>query len=265
MGIPLVKGRDISDRDNPSAPSVVVVNQAFALKFFPGDEAIGKRVRTGKGPGAVVREIAGVVGDAKQAAVGANSDPIFYFPSQQLPWGVDTVVLRTAGLPQQMEPAVRAALMSVDRQVPMDRIRTGEQLAAGVVAAMQFSILLMGGFAAVALLLTVAGLYGVLSYAVERRRREIGLRIALGAGRGDVLGMVFRQAARLITAGLVLGLAGAAVGARLLRLARLGVGPLDWALVFVACGALVIAGVAAAYIPATRATLVDPMKTLRSE
>lgn len=264
MGIPLVRGRDISDRDTASAPSVVVVNQAFARSFFPGEEAIGKRVKTGKGPGAVVREIAGVVGDAKQAA-GADSDPIFYFPSQQLPWGIDTVVLRTAGPPQQMESAVRAALADVDRQVPIHQIRTGEQLAAGVVAAMQFSIALMGGFAAVALLLTVTGLYGLLSYGVERRRREIGLRIALGAGRGDVLGMVFRQAARLVTTGLVLGLAGAAVGGRLLRLAMLGVEPLDWALLFVACGALVIAGVAAAYIPATRAASVDPMKALRSE
>ncbi len=265
MGIPLVKGRDISDRDTASAPSVVVVNQAFARKFFPYEEAIGKRVRTGKGPGAVVREITGVVGDAKQAADGADSDPILYFPSQQLPWGVDTVVLRTAGPPKQMESAVRAALADVDRQVPIDHIRTGEQLAAGVIAAMQFSIVLMGGFAAVALLLTVTGLYGVLSYAVERKRREIGLRIALGAGRGAVLGMVFRQAARLVITGLVLGLAGAAVGGRLLRLAMFGVEPLDWALLFVACGALVIAGVAAAYIPATRAASVDPMKALRSE
>ena len=139
MGVPLVKGRDISDRDTASAPSVVVVNQAFARKFFPGEEAIGRQVQTGKGPGAVVREIAGVVGDAKQAADGADSDPIFYFPSQQLSWGVDTVVLRTAGPPQP-----------------------GEQLAAGVIAAMQFSIVLMGGFAAVALLLTVTGLYPAL-------------------------------------------------------------------------------------------------------
>jgi putative ABC transport system permease protein len=265
MGIPLVKGRDISDRDNSSAPSVVIVNQAFARKFFPGEEAIGKRLQTGKGRGAVVREIAGVVGDAKQAANGANSDPIFYFPSQQLPWGVDTVVLRTAGPPQQMESAVRAALAEVDRRVPIDQIRTGDQLAAGVIAAMQFSIVLMGGFATIALLLTVTGLYGVLSYAVEQRRREIGLRMALGAGRRNVLGMVFRQAARLITTGLVLGLAGAAVGARLLGLAMLGVEPLDWVLLFVACGAVVIAGMAAAYIPATRAASVDPMKTLRSE
>lgn len=264
MGIPLVKGRSISDLDVVSATPVIVVNQAFARKFFPGEAAIGRRVQTGRGPASIIREIVGEVGDAKQAA-GADSDPIFYFPSQQLPWGVDTVVLRTAGPPQQLESAVRAAVADVDRQVPIDRIRTGEQLAAGVIAAMQFSTVLMSGFAAVALLLTVTGLYGVLSYAVVRRRREIGLRIALGAGRGDVLGMVFRQAARLITTGLVLGLAGAAVSGRLLRFTMLGVGPLDWALLLVTCVALVIAGVAAAYIPATRAASVDPMKALRSE
>ncbi len=265
MGIPLVKGRDVSDRDTLSAPSVVVVNQAFARNFFPGEEAIGKRLQTGKGPGTVVREIVGVVGNAKQDAIGADSDPIFYFPIRQLPWGVSTVVLRTAGPPQQMESAVRTALADVDRLVPIDQIRTGEELAAAVVAAMQFSVLLMGEFAAVALLLTVTGLYGVLSYAVERRRREIGLRIALGAGRGDVLGIVFLHAARLVTSGLVLGLAGAAIGERLLRLTLLGVGRPDWVLLSVACGVLVIAAVAAAYIPATRAAAVDPMKALRSE
>jgi len=265
MGIPLLKGRDISDQDSASAPLVVVVNQAFARKFFPGEEAIGKRIQTGKGPGAVVREIVGVVGDAKQAAAGADSDPIYYFPSQQLPWGVGTVVLRTTGPPQQLESAVRAALAEVDRQVPIHQIRTGEQLAAGVIAQMQFSIVLMGGFAVVALLLTVTGLYGVLSYAVERRRREIGLRMALGARRGEVLSMVFRHAARLVATGLVLGLAGAAVGGRLLRSTMLGIEPLDLALLSVACGAMVIASAMAAYVPAMRAASVDPMKALRSE
>jgi putative ABC transport system permease protein len=265
MGISLLKGRDISDRDSASAPPVVVVNQAFARRFFPGEEATGKRVQTGKGPGAVVREIVGVVNDAKQAAAGADSDPIYYFPSQQLPWGVGTVVLRTAGPPQQLASAVRAAVADVDRQVPIQQIRTGEQLAAGVVAQMRLSILLMGGFAAVALLLTATGLYGVLSYAVERRRREIGLRIALGAGRGEVVGLVFRQAAWLVATGLGLGLAGAAAGGRLLRSSMLGVEPLNLALLFLACGTLIVVSVAAAYIPATRAASIDPMKALRSD
>ena len=243
----------------------MVVNQAFARRFFPGEEATGKRVQTGKGPGAVVREIVGVVNDAKQAAAGADSDPIYYFPSQQLPWGVGTVVLRTAGPPQQLASAVRAAVADVDRQVPIQQIRTGEQLAAGVVAQMRLSILLMGGFAAVALLLTATGLYGVLSYAVERRRREIGLRIALGAGRGEVVGLVFRQAAWLVATGLGLGLAGAAAGGRLLRSSMLGVEPLNLALLFLACGTLIVVSVAAAYIPATRAASIDPMKALRSD
>ena len=265
MGIPLLKGRDINDRDRASAPPVVVVNQAFARKFFPGEEAIGKRVQTGVGPGAVLREIVGVVGDARQAVAGADPDPVYYFPSQQLPWGVETVVLRTAGPPQQLESAVRAAVADVDRQVPIQQFRTGEQLAAGVVSQMQLSILLMGGFAAVALLLTATGLYGVLSYAVERRRREIGLRIALGAGRGEVVGLVFRQATWLVATGLALGLAGAAVAGRLVRSSMLGVEPLNLALLSLACGTLVVVSVAAAYIPATRAASIDPMKALRSE
>ena len=130
---------------------------------------------------------------------------------------------------------------------------------------MQLSVLLMGGFAAVALLLTATGLYGVLSYAVERRRREIGLRMALGAGRAEVVGLVFRQAAWLVATGLVLGLAGATVGGRLLRASVLGVEPPNLALLSLACGMLVGVSVAAAYIPATRAASIDPMKALRSE
>jgi putative ABC transport system permease protein len=265
MGIPLLKGRDFSERDDSGAPPVLVVNQAFARKFFPRGDAIGSRIQPGAGRSPVMREIVGVVGDAQQSELGTEADPIYYFAYKQLPWGIGTIVLRTAVPPMEVESAARAALESLDRQVPMHQIRTGEGLSATVIARMRFLIALMGGFALVALLLMGAGLYGVLSYVVARRRGEIGVRVALGAGRKQVLGMVFRQAMLLVVAGLVFGLAGAAVVGRLLATAIHGIRAGDPVILLGACAILVLTAFAAAYVPAMRAASVDPMQALRSE
>jgi len=265
MGIPLIRGRDFSERDNAEAPPVFVVNQAFARKYFPGEDAIGKRLQSGAGRARILRKIVGIVGDAKQAPLGTDSDPIYYFPYKQLPWSIGTIVLRTAVPPLQLESAARAALEDLDRQAPMHQVRTGDQLAAGTLAQMRFLIVLMGSFAAVALLLTGAGLYGVLSYAVARRRGEIGVRIALGAGRRQVLGLVFRQAMQLVAAGLILGLASAAAVGRLLETMVSGIRQGDPVILVGACCVLAITGMAAAYAPAARAASIDPMEALRSE
>jgi ABC-type antimicrobial peptide transport system permease subunit len=265
LGIPLLNGRDFSERDNAEAPAVLVVNQAFARKYFPGENVIGKRIQPGAGKTPIMREIVGVVGDAKQVPLGADSDPIYYFPYKQLPWGIGTVVLRTTVPPREVESAARSVLESLDRQVPMYQVRTGEDLSAMVVAQMQFLIVMMGSFAGVALLLTLAGLYGVLSYAVARRRREIGVRIALGAARREILGLVLRQAARLVTAGLILGAAGAFGIGRLLEGVVYGAQPGDPMILVAACVLMVITSMAAAYVPAARAASTDPMQALRSE
>ncbi len=266
MGIPLLKGRDFSERDDAGAPPVLMVNQAFARKYFPGRDVIGKRIQPGAGrPPTKVREIVGVVGDAKQAGLGTDSDPIYYFPYKQLPWRIGTIVLRTAVPPLGVESAARAALASLDRQVPMRQIRTGEELSAAVIAPARFLTVLMGSFAAIALLLTVAGLYGVLSYMVAKRRREIGVRIALGAGRREVIGIVWRRAALLVTAGLILGSAGAFAVGRLLDNAAFGL-PEGLPMILAgACGAMAIISSVAAFVPAARAASVDPVQALRSE
>lgn len=264
MGIPLLRGRDFSERDNAGAPLVLVVNEAFARKYFPGEDVIGKRIQSGAGP-RVMREIVGVVGDAKQAALGMDPDPIHYFPYKQLPWGLGTIVLRTAQWPLELESSVRAALAGLDRQAAVHQFRTGEDLVARVIAGFQFPMVLMGSFAAIALLLTVTGLYSLLSYAVARRRREIGVRIALGASRAEVLGLVLRDAGLLVTLGLILGSAGASGAGRLLGSVLHGVRPGDPAILACACGIMVITSLAAAYIPAARAASVDPMQALRSE
>lgn len=267
MGIPLLRGRDFSERDDAKAPPVLVVNQAFARKYFPGEDVIGKRIQPGahSGEGPRMREIVGMVGDAKQAPLGADSDPVYYFPYKQLPWGIGTAVLRTVVPPLGVESAARAALARLDRQAPMHQVRTGDELSAEAFASMRFLTLLMGTFATVALLLTGTGLYGVLSYAVARRRGEIGVRMALGAGRKEVLGLVFRHAMRLVSAGVILGSAIAVAGGRLLKTPMYGVQSGDPVILAGACAVLVIIGMAAAYAPAARAASVDPIEALRSE
>ncbi len=268
MGISLLKGRDFSERDDDKAPPVLVVNEAFAHKYFPGEEVIGKRIKPGATNGKEgmrMREIVGVVGNAKQEALNAEPDPIYYFPYKQLPWGLGTIVLRTAVPPLKVEPVVRATLMSLDREAPMYQVRTGEEVSAAAIAGPRFLMVLMGSFAGIALLLTVVGLYGVLSYAVARRRREIGVRIALGAGRREVLGLVLREAMQLVVVGLTLGLVGAVGAERLLKSIIFGVRPGDVSMVTVACCVMVITSMAAAFVPAARAASVDPMQALRSE
>ena len=267
-GIPLLKGRDFSERDDGHAPRVVVVNEAFARKYFPGEDVIGKRIEPGATNGKEgmrMREIVGVVKDAKQVPWTAEPDPIYYFPYKQLSWGIGTIVVRTAAQPQEVEAEARAALMRLDREVPMYQVRTGEELSATAITVPRFLMVLMGSFAGIALLLTVVGLYGVLSYAVARRRREIGVRIALGAGRREVLGLVLREAMLLVVVGLMLGLAGAACAQRLLDSIVVGIRPGDLTFLAGACSAIVITSLAAAYMPAARAASVDPIQALRSE
>jgi predicted permease len=265
MGIPLLRGRDFTQRDDVGAPAVLVVNQAFARKHFPGKNAIGQRIQPGAGRPPIMREIVGVVGDAKQGVLGADADPIYYFPYKQLPWGIGTIVLRTAVPPLEVESAARAALASLDPQVPMQQIRTGEARSAAMTTPVRFQTVLMGSFAATALLLTVAGLYGVLSYMVAQRRREIGVRIALGARRRDVVGIVLRRAVLLVMPGLILGSAGAFAVGRLMGSMAFGVAAGIPMVVAGACCAMAITGAVAAFVPAARAAAVDPIHALRSE
>ncbi|MFL6280304.1 MAG: FtsX-like permease family protein, partial [Vicinamibacterales bacterium] len=173
--------------------------------------------------------------------------------------------LRTTVPPLEVEPAARAALASLDPAASMSQIRTGEGLSAELMAPARFMTVLMGSFAALALLLTVAGLYGLLSYMVVRRRREIGVRAALGAGRGNVIAMVWRRAALLLTMGLVAGSAGAFGVGRLLTSLVDGIPSHLPTFVAIACGVMAIAGSVASLVPAGQASSVNPIEALRSE
>jgi predicted lysophospholipase L1 biosynthesis ABC-type transport system permease subunit len=243
-----------------------VVNEAFARKYFPGQNVIGKRIQPGVGaPPLLMREIVGVVGNAKQAVLGTDADPIYYFPYKQLPWRIGTIVLRTATPPLQIAPAARDALTSLNRSAAMSQVRTGEELSASVTAPARLVTVLMSSFAAVALLLTVTGLYGVLSYMVARRRREIGVRAALGAGRGEVIAIVWRRAALLLTIGLIVGSAAALVLGRLLTSQISGVSAGIPVVVLAAACVVAIAGTGATLLPAAQAASIDPIEALRSE
>src|SRR5262249_39365783 len=154
MGIPLLRARDFTERDDAQAPRVVVVNEAFARKFFPGEEVLGKRIKPGATNGKEgmrIREIIGVVGNAKQAPWTADPDPIYYFPYKQLSWGIGTIVLRTALPPLELQSAVRTALMSLDREAPMYEVRTGEERSETAFALQRFLMVLMASFAGIAL------------------------------------------------------------------------------------------------------------------
>lgn len=268
MGIALLQGRDFTDHDDDNGAPIVIVNTAFADKFFPGETVIGKRIESGATNGkgdAPMREIVGVVGSAKQSALDLNRNPIYYMAYKQMPWAIGTIILRTSVSPRAVESAARSTVASIDKQVPMYQARTMEELSYSAIAQPRFQMLLLGSFAAIALLLTVVGLYGILAYSVIQRTREIGVRMALGASRGAVLAMVLKRAVQLVTAGLVIGLAGAAAESYLLQTMLYGVHPNNALLLALACCLIVLTSMIAAYLPARRAASVDVVHALRTE
>jgi putative ABC transport system permease protein len=253
IGTRIIDGRVFDEHDDGQAPPVLVVNEAFAQRFFPGERAVGKRIEPGasSGRGTMLREIVGVVGNARQSVFGPRPEPVYYFPYAQMPWGPPPLVLRTSVPPLLLEPTVREVVRELDKEVPLFDVETMSGILAAQVAAPRFTVLLMGSFAAMALLLSAVGLYGILTYAVVRRTREIGVRIALGGTRRHVMGMVLQRAMAMVALGLPVGIAGALAASRLLG--RL------------ACGIVTLTAAAAALLPARRAASVDPARALRTE
>jgi predicted permease len=267
-GISLLKGRFFTDDDNKKAPRVMIVNKAFAETFFPGEDVIGKRVT----PGAsdtnekeMPREIVGVVGSAKLFALDKEPKPIYYFPYKQLSWMPPTVVMRTAVPPETLQSQVRQQMATLDPLVPIFQFSSMDELLSTQITEPRFHTLLLGCFAAIALLLTVVGTYGVMAYSVSRRTREIGVRIALGASRSSVLAMVLKQALLLVGAGLALGLLGSLAADRMLQSMLFGVSSVNPVVLVLSSVIVAFTGLLAAYLPARRAAAVDPMLALRHE
>jgi predicted permease len=270
MRIGLRRGRLLNDHDTVNAPAVVLINESFAKRKFGGDDPIGQRIRVGPNMGQVDKPwatIVGVVDDVRQESLAVDAEDAFYLPTVQWAWGDDvlSLVVRTEGDAAAMAPAIRKAIWSVDKDQPIVRVATMEAMVARSEAQRHFALVLFECFAVVALLLAAIGIFGVLSGSVTERMREIGVRCALGASRGDILSMVLGQGITLTGIGVVIGLAGALAASQLIASMLFGVSRLDP--VTYAGVILLLAGVSvvACWVPAWRAARVDPMITLRTE
>ena len=266
---PLIEGRDFSDRDDMRAPPVMIVNQAFARRYFSGEEVLGKKLRPGAGSGTAgpaLREIVGVVGNMRLGATERELQPAMYAPISQLPsWCCPYSVVRTATNPLGLESSVRQVVSAIDRDIPVTEVRTMQDLMSMQLSAPRFAMVLLSGFAGLALVLTLVGLYGVMLHSVSRRTREIGVRMALGAQPSAVLRMVLREAAFPLALGIVVGVAAALASTSTLQSILFGIGSRNPVVLALVSVAVAVAGLVAAYFPARRATTVDPVVALRYE
>jgi putative ABC transport system permease protein len=265
LHIPLMRGRFFNERDLPGAPAVAIVNQTFANKIFPGEDPVGKHVDFRWDTAAGYQEIVGVVGDVKHDGLELPTDPEIYVPYTQRPDSAFTITLRTQTDPLTMLGAAREQVAQLDANLVIGHPQTLEQVLAASVADKRLRLLLLGTFALLALFLAAGGLYGVMAFAVTARTREIGIRVALGAGPRDVLWMVVREGLRLAAVGAFIGLLVAFALTRFLSSLLFNVKPTDlFTYVVLTTGILVVA-LAASYIPARRATQMDPVVALRYE
>jgi putative ABC transport system permease protein len=264
IGIPLRRGRGFTDSDNERAPRVVIVNEAFVRRFFPNQEAIGQRIiRYGFADKPM--EIVGVIGDIKDTDLDRVPVPAFYFLYAQEPFEGIGVVLRAAGDPLALSSAARDEVAKLDPTLPLHFIKTVERHIYEQTAPKRIMTALMGVFAGIALLLSAVGLYAVMAYAVSQRTHEIGVRMALGARSRNIMGLVTGQGMKLTLAGLALGMAGAFALTRVMAPLLYGVTPTDPLTFVLILLALAGAALVACWIPARRATKVDPMIALRCE
>ena len=263
IGIPVLRGRTFNEQDKPDAPPVVVINQLMARKLWPDADPVGKQLHFVDLN--VTATIVGVVGDAKQYEVNEPAQAQIYDCYAQNPGIFGTLVVRTQVEPLSLAQAVKQAVWSVDRDQPVWKIRTVEYLMTVNVASQRFVLYLMLSFALLALLLTALGIYGVISYTVNLRTHEIGVRMALGASARDVLGLVLRQGFVLALIGIGVGLCGAFAVTRFLTKMLYGVSALDPLTFAVVALVLLFVTLVACYLPARRATKVDPMIALRYE
>lgn len=262
MRIPLLKGRWFSEADVRRNAKVIVISETLAQRFFANEDPIGQRLRV-TAPGNEPCEIIGIVGDVRHRGLGIELRQTIYFPSLNL--GYANLVVRTATHPKDFAAPVRKAVMDIDPKQPVANIRTMEEWMEKSVAQPRYRTLLMSGFSLVALLLSVVGIYGVVSYAVTRQTREIGLRIALGARRGNVLSLVLGRGIRLVLFGVAAGIAGALGVTRFMKNLLYNVSTTDLTTFAAAAVVLVAIALLACLIPARRAARVDPMVALRAE
>lgn len=265
IGVPLLQGRDFTEQDTENSTPVVIVSQLIVERYWKNQDAIGKRLKLGPpDSNSPWLTVVGIVGDVKQGPLDAETTPHVYRPYSQEPVRALNFVARSVGEPASLAPALRATIWSLDPQLVMARVRTMEQVIKESTSPRRFNLFLLGAFAVLAMALSAIGIYGVISYSVARRSHEMGIRMALGARPTDIITLILRQGLRLLGMGVAIGVGGALILTRFLSSFLYGIRPTD-PVTFV--GVVIILtgiGLLASYIPARRATTVDPMSTLRS-
>jgi len=261
MRIPLRAGRAFTSGDLVQSPPVVVVNETFARRFWPNENALGKHVVIGRRPQPA--EVVGVAADVKNKGLEETAQPQLYLPFSQLPWSDMYLLVRTELPPQSMAVAIRAQIAAVDRDEPVIKIQTAEDILDNARTQPRLLLVLIGVFAAIALLLAVIGIYGMLSYAVAQRRQEFGIRLALGAERSDLVRLVVRFGLGLTASGLVLGLGAALLLTRFVASLLYQVSTRDLLTFIAAPAVFVCVALLASYLPARRATRANPIEAIR--
>ena len=268
LGIPLVRGRFFTDADKPDSPLVLIINHAMAEKYWPHEDAVGKRLTFEDHPKAKDWiTVVGVVGDVKDQPNSPGAEPAFWWPFLQAGYGTPNLLLavRSQSDPQLLVNAIRQQVALLDPALAVADIRTMDKIVTASVATPRFAFLLVGLFGSLAIVLAAIGTYGVIAYSVSQRTAEFGLRMALGAQRFDVLRLVLLQAGKLVLAGTAAGILLALLLAQALKSLIYHVSPAD-PLTFTAIGlAVVVIAIVASYIPARKATRADPMIALRAE
>jgi putative ABC transport system permease protein len=264
MSIPLKRGRTFSERDREDGVPVVIISESMARRFWPSEDALGKRLTLSFSKEQGPREIVGIVGDVKG---GLDSDvrPTAYVSYKQIPRPFMTFVARTSSDPKNSIQPISRAIYAIDKDEALRDVGTLDEVFASSLSGRRFSMTLLMSFAALALILAAIGVYGVMNYSVVLRRRELGIRIALGAQTADVLRLVLRQGLALTLAGVGAGLLGAFALTHLMASLLYGVTATDSLTFAGVSGVLLAVGVLASYLPARRATKVDPMNALRAE
>jgi putative ABC transport system permease protein len=264
LGIPVKRGRVFTEHDAEKSPMVAVIDEAFARRHFPDEDPIGRGVDIGNGTDGFY-QIVGVVGSVRYEGLGSAPEPTMYVPFKQDVFSTMWVLARTDGDPAQQSSAARQAVSAIDPSLPAYSIVTLASVVSDSIAQRRFSMLLLGFFALIALFLAAIGLYGVVAYTVSQRTQEIGVRMAIGAQRSDVLRLIVGGGMKLAALGVMAGLAGALAAAHLVETMLFDVTPFDPASYGVTAGILLAVAALACYVPARRAMRVDPLSALRQE
>jgi putative ABC transport system permease protein len=269
MRIPLIRGRLFDERDGPDAPSVAIINQTMARKFWPNEDALGKRLRFDLGAGNFrLTQIVGIVGDVKQMGLAVPPKEEMYFPYWQAKGNymmARALAIRTVTDPMSLLSAVRQVIWSIDPEQPISDVMTMDDILDREVEQRRNQASLLGGLAALALILACIGIYGVMAYLVAQQNHEFGVRAALGAGPGDIFGLVLGRGIKLTATGVGIGIAAALLVTRLMRSLLFGVSSFDPLTLGGVVLLLTLIALAACYVPARRAMRIDPMVALHFE